>query len=214
MKFYSFAVIAVSAILASTGVCIARTAVLDITTEKNSPKKDKFIDGYDGGMMLHTGYLSTHINPLGYDASGMTFGIGGAIKFHIGNHFRIGTEGYVSTMSQLDNGSYIKTFWAGLCSDWYWQKGKFMPYAGLTVGGGALTDYLMFEGDRNDWLPESKAVFNKTPFFALDPYIGCDYCLTKAMHLTLKFDCLSGFGGKDLFFPFGPRIYFGFIFFH
>lgn len=177
-------------------------------------EKRKIFNGYDGGMMLHLGYISTDVKPLDYKADGITKGIGGAIRFHFGEHYRIGTEGYVSTMSLMNNGSYMKTFWAGLLNDFYWQFGKFMPYVGLTIGGGALTDCFIFEGDNHDWEQETNVVINKNPFVAIDPIVGCDYCISEAFHITLKFDCLFGFGSNDLYLPVGPRAYIGFIFFH
>lgn len=177
-------------------------------------KEKKLFNGYDGGMMLHAGYVSTNVKSLDYKPKGVTKGIGGAIRFHLGNHYRIGTEGYVSTLGLMDNGSYMKTFWAGLLNDFYWQFGKFMPYVGVTIGGGALTDCFIFEGDNHDWNPETEVVINKEPFFAIDPMIGCEYCLSDAMHLTLKIDFLTGFGSENLFLPMGPRCYIGFIFSH
>ncbi len=165
-------------------------------------------------MMLHAGYVKTKVKPLDYKVDGITKGIGGAIRFHFGEHYRIGTEGYVSTLKLMDNGSYMKTFWAGLINDFYWQCGKFMPYVGITIGGGTLTDCFIFEGNNHDWISENNVVINKNPFIAVDPIVGCDYCLTDAVHLTLKLDFLFGFGSKDLFLPTGPRAYIGFIFFH
>ena len=175
---------------------------------------NKIFNGYDGGMMLHAGYVKTNVVPLNYAVKGVTKGIGGAIRFHFGNHYRIGTEGYVSTLELMNNGSYMKTFWAGLINDFYWQVGNFMPYVGLTVGGGALTDCFIFDGDNHDWKKESNVVINKTPFFAIDPIIGCDYCLSDAIHLTFKIDYLIGLGNSDLHLPKGVRTYIGFIFFH
>ena len=191
--------------------------LLFITLNAFSQNEEKFFNGYDGGMMLHAGYVSKNINPVGFKAEGVTKGIGGAIRFHFGKHYRIGTEGYVSTLSlakKLVDGSYSKTFWAGLINDFYWQFGKFMPYVGLTVGGGTLTDCFIFEGDNHDWTPESNVIINKTAFVAIDPYIGCDYSLTDALHLTFKIDYLNGFNKSELYLPAGPRFYIGAIFFH
>lgn len=184
--------------------------------QDNDTKNDsnKIFNGYDGGMMLHLGYVKNRVEPLNFTAQGITKGIGGAIRFHFGKHYRIGTEGYVSTLSLMKNGSYMKTFWAGLLNDFYWKFGKFMPYAGITIGGGALTDCIIFEGNNHDWEREEKVVINKTPFIAIDPIIGCDYCLSDAMHITVKFDCLFGLGNENLHMPIGPRAYIGFIFFH
>ncbi|MBQ8223404.1 MAG: hypothetical protein IJZ87_08725 [Bacteroidales bacterium] len=190
-------------------------AVLSLSVfAQDNVKEKKLFNGYDGGMMLHAGYVSTNVRSLDYKPEGVTKGIGGAIRFHLGNHYRIGTEGYVSTLGLMDNGSYMKTFWAGLLNDFYWQFGKFMPYVGLTIGCGALTDCFIFEGDNHDWNPETEVVINKEPFFAIDPMIGCEYCLSDAMHLTLKIDFLTGFGSENLFLPMGPRCYIGFIFSH
>lgn len=182
-----------------------------------SQNDEKIFNGYDGGMMLHAGYVTKNVAPVDVKAEGMTKGIGGAIRFHFGNHYRIGTEGYVSTLSlkkSLVEGSYMKTFWAGLINDFYWEFGKLMPYIGLSVGGGTLTDCLIFEGGSHDWEAESKVIINKTAFVAIDPYIGCDFCLTKALHLTFKMDYLSGFNKSELYLPTGPRFYVGAIFFH
>ena len=182
-----------------------------------SQNEEKIFNGYDGGMMLHIGYVSKDIKPVDFKADGLTKGIGGAIRFHFGKHYRIGTEGYVSTLSlkkDLVEGSYIKTFWAGLINDFYWQFGKFMPYVGLTVGGGTLTDCFIKEGDNHDWSPEQNVIINKSAFVAIDSYIGCDYSLTDALHLTFKIDYLNGFNKSDLYLPTGPRFYIGAIFFH
>ena len=48
----------------------------------------KIYKGFSGGMMVHTGYLSGCDNSLDYNASGMTFGIGGVAKVHLFDHFR------------------------------------------------------------------------------------------------------------------------------
>ena len=182
-----------------------------------SQNEEKIFNGYDGGMMLHLGYVSENVEAVDFKAGGVTKGIGGAIRFHFGEHYRIGTEGYVSTLSlkkDLVEGSYIKTFWAGLINDFYWQCGKFRPYVGLTVGGGTLTDCFIFEGNNHDWNQESSVIINKSAFVAIDPYIGCDYSLTDALHLTFKIDYLNGFNKSELYLPTGPRFYIGAIFFH
>lgn len=188
--------------------------IVALVTAGAAAQTEKTFRGYDGGMMLHMGYLNGEISPLNHKVSGLTKGIGGAIRFHLAEHFRLGTEGYTSTLSMMDNGSYVDTFWAGLMGDFFWVKGRFMPYAGITIGGGATTSFLMFEGSQNDWTQETNTVFNKTGFIAVNPYIGCDYIVSEAFHLTLKMDYLQGFNKKELYLPTGPRLYTGFIFFH
>lgn len=177
----------------------------------------KIYKGFSGGMMVHTGHLSGCDNPLDYNASGMTFGIGGVAKVHLFDHFRTGFEGYFSSMGlkkDIEKGSFNKVFWTGLLADWYWKIGKFYPYIGATVGGGMETAFYMFEGDKHDWVPETLAFYNKKPFFAVDPFIGVEYAVGDALRLTLKADCLLGINKDGLNKPMGPRIYFGFIFAH
>ena len=177
----------------------------------------KAIKGFSGGMMVHTGYLSGGDNPFGYDAAGATFGIGGVAKLHLSKHFRAGFEGYFSNMGLhkgVSSGSFNKLFWTGALVDCFWKVGKFYPYVGATVGGGMETAFYMFEGDKHDWLPEAAAVYNKKPFFAVDPFVGVEYAVGEALRLTLKADWLLAINKDGLNRPMGPRIYFGFIFAH
>lgn len=169
--------------------------------------------GCDGGMMIHTGYISCDIPSLGYRASGAPIGVGGVARAHLGSHWRVGGEGYVSKLGQMHNGSYIRYGWGGLLADFCWEFGKWMPYAGLTLGGGRITHYLMFEEADTEWGQVKNAVYHSSPFFAVDPYLGCDYAVSKVFRLTLKIDFLNGIG-KNLNMPRGPRFYLGFLFYH
>ncbi|MBQ1209304.1 MAG: DUF4491 family protein [Bacteroidales bacterium] len=169
--------------------------------------------GFDGGMMLHTGYLQTNIAPLGnYRADGAPFGIGGVARIHLGKHWRVGGEGYISTLSQLNNGSYIECGWGGVLADFYWIFGRFQPYVGLTIGGGALTHYLMFEEPASPWAPVGKTYFEEQGFMAIDPFVGCEFALTSVLHLNLKMDYLCAIGPAAATMPTGPRVYFGILF--
>ena len=183
----------------------------------HAQEEKKFIKGFSGGMMAHTGYMFGGDNPYGYNPKGVTFGLGGCAKLHFTKHFRAGFEGYFSTMGlkkELAEGSHNKVFWSGVLCDWYWKIGKLYPYIGATVGGGMETAYYMFEGDKHDWQPEAFAVFHKQPFFAVDPFIGCDIAVGEALRLTVKTDWLIAINNEGLNRPVGPRIYFGFIFAH
>jgi hypothetical protein len=188
-----------------------------LTLTSASAGNGKTIKGFSGGMMVHTGYLSGGDNPFDYDAAGATFGIGGVAKLHLTKHFRAGFEGYFSTAPisrDVQSGSHNKLFWTGVLADWYWKKGKFVPYIGATVGGGMETAFYMFEGDKHDWELESKTVLHKQPFLAIDPYVGVEYAVGEALRLTLKADWLLAINSDGLNKPIGPRIYFGFIFAH
>lgn len=177
-------------------------------------ERRKLFNGYGGGMLLHTGYLEGVISEAGFDAKGPTFGIGGVLRVGIGKHLRVGTEGYMSTAGRLGNGSYIKYGWGGLLMDCNWECGRFYPYAGVTVGGGGRTVFLMRDGNGHDWQKEPDAVLNKCTFLAVSPFIGCEYSFGKAFRLNLKMDWLNAISGGNLLSPSGPRLYFGFVFCH
>ena len=179
-------------------------------------QENKFIKGFSGGMMVHSGYQYGCDNPFGLNISSPTFGIGGCAKIHLTEHFRTGFEGYFSTApirNGVESGSHNKLFWTGALADWFWKCGKLIPYVGATLGGGMETSFFMFEGDKHDWDLES-AVLHKQPFFAIDPYVGVEYAVGKALRLTLKADWLVALNSDGLNKPMGPRVYFGFIFAH
>lgn len=173
----------------------------------------KLFQGFDGGMMVHTGYLHGGVPGLEYDAEGMPAGIGGVIRLHLGDHLRVGSEGYVSTLKQNHNGSYIKYGWGGILADACFQVGSLMPYAGLTIGGGSVSYLLMLGEQVPVGQPIENSYHHSVPFLAIDPFIGCDYIVSDAFHLTLKADWLQCVNqGNDI--PTGPRLYLGFIFYH
>ena len=176
-------------------------------------QEKKLFRGFDGGMMVHTGYLSGSLDAIGYAAKGAPTGIGGVIRLHLGGHLRIGSEGYVSTLSQLGNGSYLKYGWGGLLVDAYTVWGRFQPYAGVTLGGGAMTSLLMMENPASPWAPIDGTRYHKQGFMAIDPFAGCDIIVSGPMHLTVKVDYLCALSQSKLL-PHGPRVYFGFLFYH
>ena len=192
--------------------------ILTLATAAGSfAQEKKAIKGFSGGMMVHTGYQFGGDNPYNLNISSPTFGIGGCAKIHFTKHFRAGFEGYFSTApirKDVQSGSHNKLFWTGALADWYWQNGKFVPYIGACLGGGMETSFYMFQGDKHDWEIEQKSVLHKQPFFVIDPYIGIEYAVGKALRLTLKADWLLALNSGGLNRPMGPRIYFGFIFAH
>ena len=167
--------------------------------------------------MINTGYVFGSDNPYNLDINSLTLGMGGCAKLHFSDHFRAGFEGYFSSAPLRDgveSGSHNKVFWTGLLADFFCKRGKFVPYAGLTVGGGMETSFYMFEGNKHDWEIESKVVLHKQPFLAIDPYTGVEYKVGRALRLTLKADWLLAINSHGLNKPTGPRLYFGCIFAH
>ena len=183
--------------------------VLTVSLIGHAQAKQRF----DGGMMLHTGYLCNQYKALNLYTKGMTFGLGGTLRFHIGSHLRVGGEGYVSTMRRIQGeGSYARMSWGGIVADAYWRFGRWMPYIGGSIGGGKCSTLLVFDGGDNDWIAEPNIVLHNESFFFLNPYIGVEFALTETVHLTCKADRL--FPMKAIDMPQGIRCYLGFVFVH
>ena len=191
-----------------------------ISVAQDAPRK--VFRGYSGGMMLHAGYLFGGNAEAPCNPQGATYGIGGALRVNLLEHLRIGGEGYVSTMPSsftdchdvLRKGSYVRNGWGGFLVDAYWRFDKAWPYAGATIGGGAVRSLFLLDGHQDDWQPETSALLNKQSYFCVAPFVGCDYLLTPRVHLTFKLDWVIAVHGNHLVAPTGPRFYFGFLFCH
>ena len=181
----------------------------------HAQEEKKFIKGFSGGMMAHTGYMFGGDNPYGYNPKGVTFGLGGCAKLHFTKHFRAGFEGYFSNVGLkrgvFKSGSHNKVFWAGALADWFCRCGKFTPYIGTTVGGGMETSLYMRGGNKQDWETDD-IVYRKQPYGYIDPYLGVSYAVGGIIRLTLKTDWMLAFNSDGLNRPLGPRIYFGILF--
>ena len=216
-----------------SGAAAADTALQ--TNEKplaqtcDSTRNGKVYQGFSGGMMLHTGYLFGRDKSAPKTADGTlcspqgaTFGIGGSLRVHLWKHLRAGFEGFVSTMNsgttdrrrQLKSGSYVRTGCGGVLADCCWRLEKAWPYIGGTIGGGAMKGLYILEGDQNSWTADANSTFHKQSFFYVTPYVGCDYCMTKKVHLTFRADWMLAFHKGALALPTGPRLYVGFMFTH
>ena len=154
--------------------------------------KNKIYQGFSGGMMLHAGYLRT------------------------------GFEGFVSTMPSgmtdcrdvLKNGSYVRVGCGGVLADCCWRLEKAWPYIGGVIGGGSMKGLYILEGDQFSWERDANSTFHKQSFFYVTPYVGCDYCLTRKVHITFRLDWMLAFHKRELCLPTGPRLYFGFMMCH
>lgn len=192
-------------------------------------EKTKVYQGFSGGMMLHTGCLfgrDSHapLTPSGRSTSpqGGLIGIGGALRVHLWKHLRTGFEGFVSTMPSgmtdcrdiLKPGSYVRVGCGGALADCCWRLEKAWPYIGGVIGGGSMKGLYILEGDENSWAQDANSTFHKQSFFYVTPYVGCDYCLTRKVHITFRLDWMLAFHHHELTMPTGPRLYFGFMFCH
>ena len=207
-------------------ILVARVACAQVS---EGIAKNKVYQGFSGGMMLHTGYLFGQDKNAPFSADGRStspqgalFGIGGALRVHLWKYLRAGFEGFVSTMPSgltdchdiLKPGSYVRTGCGGILADCCWRMDKMWPYIGGTIGGGSLKGLYIVEGDQNSWTKDANSTFHKQAFFYVTPYVGCDYCLTRKVHITFRLDWMLAFHKNELVLPTGPRLYFGFMFTH
>lgn len=206
---------------------LAAAATLTHTTAKAGTRDRKSplaYSGYSGGMMVHSGYVSSSSVTFSYGdgsqaatmkMSGMPLGIGGALKIHFGKHLRIGTEGYSSNLRYGKNGSYSHTGWGGVLVDGVIPIGKWSPFAGVTVGGGGVKNVTVLEKTTEDFImDEGTTSFRRYAFMAIAPFIGVEYALTQRVHLVLKADWLLDATSAQPDFVQGPRLYLGFMFCH
>ncbi|MCQ2346011.1 MAG: hypothetical protein MJZ82_04520 [Paludibacteraceae bacterium] len=245
---------AVAAIALIFGLC-APAAAQDIASPKRMHHRSsrEILTGFSGGMMVHVGYgFSTSPDELFRNASlksttgksdipndGVTAGVGGQLRLHLLNHIHLGAEGGVSTMPLMKSGSNIRTGWGGAMCDLYWTWGKVSPLFGFTIGGGSQSRLYVpqnaeiVSGAENTTY---NASFTRTPFFLLDPYIGCEVEITDRIHMIFRVDYMLPFGSKDkgleilpsaepeaqqknngwsrFIAPSGPKLYIGFMFVH
>ena len=188
-----------------SSIVIALLLVLPTLKAQDSVSRTRF----SGGMMLHSGYLTGRIEAIDHSVEGAPFGLGGVIRYHFINHIRLGGEGYVSKLSQ-PQGGYIRLGWGGLLVDGYWTLKRWTPYLGFTVGGGSLSTLIVRDGDTKDWKSEPDAMLHNASVMIIDPFIGVEFALTRAMRLTLKADYIITVANRDC--PSGVRLYLGIVF--
>lgn len=181
--------------------------------------------GYVGGMMLHTGYISSPGFTIGVNdgaggipvrVKGAAFGIGGQVKFAFGTEtdmIRIGSEGHSSSVSYRPSPSYAHTGWGGILVDYIRHtKGRIHPYIGVTVGGGGVKNHIIADGSTSDFVSEPCAAMRKYTFMAAAPFIGVEIGLTPKLSLSVKADWLFNLTGRQPDFSSGPRLYVGIMF--
>ena len=118
----------------------------------------------------------------------------------------------MSRLAMQHNGSYIRIGWGGLLVDGYYTLGRWTPYGGVTVGGGSSSMLLMKKGNSSDWVAEEEAILHNGSLFIINPFVGCEFSLTRAIRLTLKADYMLPLNTKVV--PTGVRVYLGVIFGH
>lgn len=178
--------------------------------------------GFSGGMMVHSGYLQSNSFDLqtiqgNYittsKVEGMPFGIGGAARLHFGKHLRVGGEGYVSNLRYGVKGTTSSLSWGGVLADCVWSLGRWWPFAGVLVGGGAVEHVILQAEPAPDFVAESNAAYREYTFMALAPMVGIEYAMSEKIHLTFKMDYVINLSNPQDDFPSGPRFFLGFMFY-
>lgn len=172
--------------------------------------------GYSGGMFYHLGYVRSNefmVYNLAGQAiptriEGMTSGIGGKLGFFINKYVRTGIEGYATTTRYGEFRNSYKVGWGGLVMEFVYPTKRVMPFIGLTVGGGKMTNMILLANDNNDYHAD-EIVYKEDALFVINPAIGIEYFVSKRISLIFKVDYMLS-GSKDKFdFASGPRAYIG-----
>ncbi|HKM94582.1 MAG TPA: hypothetical protein VJY41_13095 [Prolixibacteraceae bacterium] len=180
--------------------------LISITTLANNPQRELF----RGGMFLHTGYVKNKLNSP--SVNGLVTGIGGKITFRLGEHFRAGTEGYVSNYGYGANEGQYSLGWGGLLAEYQFNDKRVVPVMGITIGGAKIRDLYMLSGNFNDNLADV-AIYKVYSSFILAPQFGLEIRMSDHISLTTKVDYVL-YPGIDFSNEVakGPRFYFGIMF--
>jgi len=191
---------------------------LQVNAQQDNTGKKMNFQAYSGGMMLHTGYVfGGKLNIDDYNQNikiqGVTFGIGGTLRFNFGKHLRTGLEGYSTSVNYGKNKSYMTLGWGGLLIDCKWDVKKLCVFVGGTIGGGAVKNVTVVN-DTNINPIGKTALYRKYAVILVDPFIGIEYALSPKIRLIAKADYIINVGKQQPDFATGVRVYAGVVFFH
>ena len=173
--------------------------------------------GFSGGMMLHAGWVSRGdmvVSGASQSLSGVTMGIGGAVRLRFGDHLRVGTEGYTSSLGYGKWGSSLSIGWGGLLVDWSWKRGRFTPFVGTTIGGGVVENLTLTREPALDIAPEDGVSYRNYGVGVVVPFVGVEYSLSERISLMMRGDWMFSLGRGEFDFPSGVRCYVGVMFNH
>lgn len=176
-------------------------------------------NGFSGGMLVHTGYIKGESFDI-YGpqnlfikeecVEGMVFGLGGRMGFHFNDQWRIGMEGYGTSVCYGEN--RYKIGWGGVNFEYLFHSyHRFSPFVGLTFGGGVAKNTIILEGVSSSDL-FSTAVYRENAFLLLNPTVGVEYGLTEKLRLVFKADYMMNLTQKNEGFASGIRYYIGLVF--
>jgi len=166
---------------------------------------------FRGGMCIHSGYLA---NKRTTEAvQGGCFGIGGKLSFTTGQYFRVGAEGYTSSLGYQNQDGYYKLNWGGLLMEYQLlHANKIYPVLGITLGGGKVED-MFFLPEDPEGIATDQIIFREYPLLICTPSLSAEYRLKSKLTLLLRLDyILPLFSEYTQDFAYGPRLYLGVLF--
>jgi len=185
-----------------------------------NPEKKFAFAGYTGGMMVHTGYMKSAVFLVkdteeqmhNKQIEGMPFGMGGALKFQFGKHFRVGMEGYMTKIVYEKRGSIFRQGWGGVLADGLWKFGKWTPFVGVCFGGGQVTNLLFLTTSSDSYIADAKVAYQQYPVFLFNPSLGIEFSITPKLTLVFKTEYQVSLKKREPDQPNAVRFYFGAFF--
>ena len=194
--------------------------IIQLNLFAENPEKKFAFAGYTGGMMVHTGYMKS-ADFLMKDADGnhyykrmegAPFGVGGALKFRFGNHFKVGMEGYTTKIVYDDHGSTFRQGWGGVLIEGIWQLGRWTPFAGACFGGGKVTNLLFLTTPSKPYIADAHVACQQYPVFLFNPSLGVEFSITPKLRLVFKTEYQVSLKKKKADQPDAVRVYLGVVF--
>jgi len=181
-----------------------------ITTKKWGYK------GYSGGMFVHLGYVqSKHFtvfdlqnNEIEEQIKGITFGLGGKVNIYLNRYFRVGSEGYFTSCKYGAYKNSCRIGWGGVTFDLLYPVKKWMPFVGITIGGGSATNFIFIEKQQNNNEAAPIVHFTK-PLYIINPAIGVEFFTSSRISLLFKMDYMLNVYKRHPSYPQGLRFYLG-----
>jgi hypothetical protein len=172
--------------------------------------------GYAGGMFIHSGYVQSKKfvvfdlqgNEIEQQIKGATYGLGGKMGVFLHRYFRVGGEGYFSTCKYGTYKNSCRIGWGGATFDFLYPVKKWMPFIGITVGGGSATHLIFIEKQQNNTAAAPVVHFSNT-LFIIDPTVGVEFLASNRISLLLKMDYMLNISKTHNSYPQGLRVYLG-----
>ncbi|MCL2246379.1 MAG: hypothetical protein FWC10_04620 [Lentimicrobiaceae bacterium] len=172
--------------------------------------------GYAGGMFVHTGYVQSATftvgdlqgNDIEQKIKGPVFGLGGKMGIFLHRNFRVGGEGYFSTCKYGAYKNSCRISWGGITFDLVYPVKKWMPFVGVTLGGGSSKHLIFIEKPQNNMKAEPVVHFSNT-LYIINPAIGVEFMASNKISLLLKIDYMLNISKKNHTYPQGVRLYLG-----